>query len=120
MKHLTEKELAIIKEKLGSKKQELEEELLAIAKKDPRIEGNWKATYEDLEDEWDDSVHEVAEHDVKLSLEHSLELHLKRVVSAMDHIDKGTYGVCEVDGKPIPTERLMVAPETTKCEEHAG
>ena len=119
MKHLAEKDIAIIKEKLRTQKEELEEELRRIAVKDPRAKGNWKATYKNLGDDWDDNVHEVAELDVNLSLEHTLELHLKRVDGALDRIEKGTYGLCEVDGKPIPVERLMIAPETRRCEEHA-
>jgi DnaK suppressor protein len=36
---------------------------------------------------------------------------LERVDRALEKIDKGTYGLSEVSGQPIPRERLEAAPE---------
>ncbi len=118
MEHLTPEQLDTIRKKLEAKKADLVEQLSRIATKDPDIKGNWKATYRDIGDDWDDNVHEVAEHVVNLSLEQSLELHLKKVKSALERLDAGTYGTCETGGEDIPVERLMAYPETTRCQEH--
>jgi RNA polymerase-binding transcription factor DksA len=38
---------------------------------------------------------------------------------ALDRIENGTYGLCEVNGKPIPKARLRVIPWARYCVEHA-
>jgi RNA polymerase-binding transcription factor DksA len=43
-----------------------------------------------------------------------------RLRSALERIDAGTYGVCEVCGQPIPEARLEVRPDATRCVLHAA
>ena len=45
---------------------------------------------------------------------------IARLRSALERIDAGTYGVCEVCGQPIPAARLEVRPDATRCVQHAG
>ena len=45
---------------------------------------------------------------------------IARLQSALERIDAGTYGVCEVCGQPIPEARLEVRPDATRCVLHAG
>ena len=45
---------------------------------------------------------------------------IARLRSALERIDAGTYGVCEVCGQPIPEARLEVRPDATRCVQHAG
>jgi RNA polymerase-binding transcription factor DksA len=45
---------------------------------------------------------------------------LARLRSALERIDAGTYGVCEVCGRPIPEARLEVRPDATRCVLHAA
>jgi RNA polymerase-binding transcription factor DksA len=42
-----------------------------------------------------------------------------RLRGALERIDGGTYGVCEVCGREIPAERLEVRPDATRCVLHA-
>lgn len=44
---------------------------------------------------------------------------LHQVTLALARLDDGTYGVSEVSGKPIPSERLDVLPYTTMTVEEA-
>jgi YteA family regulatory protein len=39
----------------------------------------------------------------------------QRVDEALDHLDKGLYGICEDCGREIPEERLEAIPYTTLC-----
>ena len=41
------------------------------------------------------------------------------VQAALDRLAAGTYGRCEVCGRPIPAARLEARPTTTRCVEHA-
>ena len=43
-----------------------------------------------------------------------------RLRAALERIDAGTYGVCEVCGRPIPEARLEVRPDATRCVLHAA
>jgi DnaK suppressor protein len=44
-----------------------------------------------------------------------LESRLERVDRALAKLDEGTYGTCDVCGKPIDPRRLKAAPESTVC-----
>lgn len=46
--------------------------------------------------------------------------HLGEVDRAMDRLDAGDYGLCEVCGEPIPVARLEVRPAATTCVGCAG
>ena len=39
----------------------------------------------------------------------------ERIVRALEKIDEGTYGICDVCGEEIPAGRLRFAPESTLC-----
>jgi DnaK suppressor protein len=41
------------------------------------------------------------------------------LLAALDRLAAGTYGVCEVCGRPIPAGRLEARPAATRCVEHA-
>lgn len=42
---------------------------------------------------------------------------LKKIEKALDKIEAGTYGICEICGKEIPIERLEARPVTDLCIE---
>jgi RNA polymerase-binding transcription factor len=42
-----------------------------------------------------------------------------RLRAALERIQAGTYGICEVCGRPIPEARLDVRPDATRCVQHA-
>ena len=40
---------------------------------------------------------------------------IEKIKEALERIDNGTFGICEVCGKEIGEERLKARPVTTKC-----
>lgn len=52
-------------------------------------------------------------------LENAREL-LAKVQAAQRRMDKGTYGVCVISGKPIPIERLEALPYASTLVEYAN
>lgn len=56
----------------------------------------------------------------ELSIEQNTVDLLRKVEHALERIDAGKYGNCEVCGKPIPVERLDVLPYSTLCVEDAA
>lgn len=49
-----------------------------------------------------------------------VERDLSGVERALVRLDEGTYGVCEVCGRPIGDEVLSIAPLATRCSACAG
>ena len=61
---------------------------------------------------------ETFEREKDLSILEQVEAELADVEYALKRLDDGTYGTCEVDGKPIPEERLEAMPAARLCLEH--
>jgi len=51
-------------------------------------------------------------------LEEGAQQTLDQIDAALGRIEDGTYGRCEVDGEPIPEERLRALPWATLCIDH--
>ena len=66
-----------------------------------------------------DLATELYEREKDLSLKVHHEDELAKVNAALEKIEKGTYGVCEVCKEPIPYDRLVAIPYTSFCIEHA-
>ena len=50
----------------------------------------------------------------------SLNASVERVERALEKLADGTYGTCDVCGRPIPAARLDAKPESTTCVSCAG
>jgi YteA family regulatory protein len=61
---------------------------------------------------------ETFEREKDLSILEQIEGELADVEHALKRLDDGTYGTCEVDGEPIPEERLEALPATRFCLRH--
>ena len=55
------------------------------------------------------------EYEKELSIERNTVDLLHKVERALERIDDGTYGICEVCGSEIPIARLEVLPYATMC-----
>ena len=60
------------------------------------------------------------EMEMDLSIEQNSKELLEKVNRALKRMDAGTYGDCEVSGKPIPLARLEALPYATTTVENAG
>ncbi|MEW6726335.1 TraR/DksA C4-type zinc finger protein [Desulforudis sp. 1088] len=60
---------------------------------------------------------ETFERSKDLSLEENARLTIRAINDALQHMDNGTYGVCENCGREIPPERLEAVPYTTMCQD---
>jgi RNA polymerase-binding transcription factor DksA len=66
-----------------------------------------------------DTVSDKLEHELLLAELHREENTLAEVDAALARIESGTYGICEVTGKPIPAQRLRALPWTRVLREVA-
>jgi RNA polymerase-binding protein DksA len=60
------------------------------------------------------------EMEMDLSVQQNSRELLAKVRHAIDRMDHGTYGICEVSGKPIPIARLEALPYATTLVEWAN
>jgi RNA polymerase-binding transcription factor DksA len=57
----------------------------------------------------------VYEWEMNLALRESVEAKIKSIEFALERLDDGDYGLCEVCGQPIDPDRLEILPHTTLC-----
>ena len=117
---LSHEELAKIKQFLEDEQKKLTGELGGIAQKG--VGGEWKPVpppVSEVTSDSNDVADRFEEFDERLSTEHELATSLKDVTRALERIEEGNYGLCEVDGKPISLERLRANPSATTCVLHA-
>ncbi|MDP2637249.1 MAG: TraR/DksA C4-type zinc finger protein [bacterium] len=106
------------KQALLLKKQNLEQELSQFAKKDQNVKGDWDSKFPRVpEGNLEEAADEVEQYSETLPVEHTLELQLQDVDTALERIEKGTYGKCENCKKDISKERLQALPEAKLCSE---
>ena len=73
----------------------------------------------DFDENFADSAQVAAEHVENRTLAATLTDQLSDIEAALGRIDDGTYGFCEVCGKPISAARLEAMPSTRFCIDHA-
>lgn len=114
-------EISQYKKLLEIEKQQLESELSTVGRKNPSNNADWEPTPEKLDtDPADES--EVADaiesYESNSAILKHLETRLLEVNAALDKITAGTYGICEISGEPIETERLDANPAARTCIGH--
>ncbi|HWB89505.1 MAG TPA: TraR/DksA C4-type zinc finger protein [Acidimicrobiia bacterium] len=66
-----------------------------------------------------DQATETFEREQDLSIDESLQGKLGEIDAALERLDRGEYGTCQVCGRPIDDERLEALPATRFCRDHA-
>ena len=112
------KDLNKFKEKLEKQKKELRAMLERFAEEDDKPQGDWDTKFPNFDKRHlEEAADEVEEFDSLRSIEHSLELKLKRTNEALKKIENKDYGKCEECGSEIKKERLEVAPAAKECKD---
>ncbi len=98
----------------------LEKELANIGSKNPKNPADWEAVEHDDIDTAEDA--EVASSmetfENNQGVLDQLEKQLNNVKSALNKIETGEYGVCEVCGQDIEEDRLEANPSSATCKVH--
>ena len=118
---MNKNDIQYFKEKLLKEKAILEEELASIGKVNPDHPDDWNATPGKIEtdsadeNEVADKFEELEENQLILN---KLEPQYIEVKSALERIEKGTYGICEISGEVIEKERLEANPSARTSMKH--
>ncbi|MBM3256894.1 MAG: hypothetical protein FJY98_00990 [Candidatus Liptonbacteria bacterium] len=100
------KNLSQYKTELEKQKANLLEQIASHST--PEIMGN------DV-DSGDEETDEAEEQGNRLAIAQGLREDLTEIETALEKIQRGTYGICERCGKTIETEVLATAPESAMC-----
>jgi len=118
---MTKIELKHFEEKLRTELATLEKELATIGRKNPGNPADWEAK-PDVMDTLPADSNEVADsiesYEENTGILKQLEIRFNEVKTALEKIGSGSYGICEIDNKPIEVKRLEANPAATTCLEH--
>lgn len=117
---LSQQQLATFKSELQSLKNDLEERYKNNDHFD-LLSGHFHESVGELssyDNHPGDEGTELYEREKDIALNEHYRNEYKNINKALEAIDHGTYGKCEVCGKDIPVERLEALPTTTYCIEH--
>ncbi len=117
---MNKKDIQYFKTKLQKEKDVLEEELKSVGKRNPENPKEWEASSKRIVDSADenevaDKMEELEENQQILA---QLEKQMVEVEAALDRIEEGTYGVCEVGGDEIEKTRLEANSSARTCKKH--
>jgi len=116
-KHKTEKHKA----SLLAEKSILEKELETVGKKNPNNPADWEAVA--VEENIDiadrnnvaDGIEDYENNEAILD---QLEARLNEINIALQKIEAGAYGKCEISDEPIEEDRLEANPAARTCKKH--
>jgi DnaK suppressor protein len=114
-------EMEKFRELLLAEQARLEEELREIEARTSHLDESDRAIeMSAFEDAPADLASETFERERDLAIGESVEHVLQKVISALEKIDRGTYGRCDACGRPIKKARLKALPFATLCLECQG
>jgi RNA polymerase-binding transcription factor DksA len=117
---MTPEQVTHYKDLLLQEKSALEKELQSLGH---RTENNsdWVATPPPQDEAAPDHVDQadyVEDFEARIGELSVIETHYQDVLEALKKIDAGTYGICEISGQPIETDRLDAYPGARTCKAH--
>lgn len=114
-------EMITFRQQLVEEQARLEAELEEIESRTSRLDETERASemshYDDLPA---DLASETFEREKDLAIGESVHHLLLRVMSAIEKVDRGTYGLCDGCSKPIKKARLKAMPFATMCLDCQG
>jgi RNA polymerase-binding transcription factor DksA len=103
----------LIKIRLENDRKRLEDQLEQLKASRPTENRREGSPFGKREEE----ATETADLENRMALEKRTKDQLTEVENALDKFEKGTYGICEICGKPINPERLEALPQALYCME---
>ncbi len=117
---MTHEQTKHFKKRLEEELRAAEGELKGLGWKNPTT-GEWEATGGDIDqtateqDELGDRMEEYGENRAEID---EIEIRWKDIKRALQKIDEGVFGVCEISGEDIEEERLEANPSARTCKQH--
>lgn len=119
MSHVTKDQMNDLRAALEAESDSLGEELAAHGKLSG---GDWQGASSEqkgIEADPIDAADQIEELVTNVPLVEELEKRMHEVKDALERMEKGAYGNCEVCGAEIPMKRLAANPAAKTCVAHA-
>ncbi len=113
----TEKYKNLLEEDLSKIKESLNE----LGVKNPDVAGDWVERADDLDvvsADLNDVADRTEAYDERRATLAQLETRYNNITLALEKIEQGTYGICEVSGEQIEEDRLEANPSARTCKQH--
>ena len=114
-------DLEYFKDKLQKEQERLLAELKTVGRINPDNPEDWEPIPGEKDDgtaDKNDFADSIEEYEENTAILKQLEIELNEVKAALQKIEKGSYGVCEVSGDPIEKDRLEAYPAARTCKKH--
>ena len=121
MRKISQTDMEELRAALEVEKENLEEELAGHGRVQNET-GDWQGAsigFEGEEADPNDVADQIEELATNVPLVEELEHRHIDVAEALEKMDQGIYGICEVSGDPIPLDRLKANPAARTTLEHA-
>ena len=109
------------KKKLETEKKLLEKELGEVGRRNPDNLSDWEATPTKKDSSQADentTADNIEDYEENVAIVNTLETRYQDIKTSLDKIKNDKYGLCEICGKEIYTERLEANPSARTCREH--
>lgn len=107
-------DLDTFKQRLETERTQLQDEMNRLHDENIQLVGGDSVSH-GVSNHPGEAASQVMSRERNLAVYADLEFDLRRVEHALERIEDGTYGICEVCGNPIPVERLEAQPAATLC-----
>jgi len=110
------------KKKLEEEQERLISELKTVGRINPDNPNDWEPVPSEKGErqaDFNDMADGIESYEENTAILKQLEIELNEVKHALERIEKGTYGVCEVSNESIEKERLEAYPAAKTCKAHA-
>jgi RNA polymerase-binding transcription factor DksA len=121
-KKISQAELDSLRETLEAERDRLEEELSGHGRV-LNDAGDWEGAsigFDGEESDPNDAADQIEELVTNVPLVAELEERHTDIIEAIEKMDEGVYGICEVGNEMIPFERLKANPAARTCVEHSN
>lgn len=109
------------KQKLEKELADLEKDLKTVGRVNPANPKDWEALPPTKTlDESDpvDVADDIEKYEENTAVLKQLEIRYNEVKKALEKMENGSYGKCDICGKEIEPERLLANPAATVCKTH--
>jgi RNA polymerase-binding transcription factor DksA len=112
---LTKQELGDLRVRLEEERTQLDTQLVTIVDESFAASQSEMSGDVGLDDEAADAGTATFEREKDLSIENNVRDLLQKIERALRRMDEGTYGVCDICGKPIEKARVKALPYVDLC-----
>ncbi len=111
------------KKELELELESLNKELARLGIQNPKDASDWKLKKPEMDimnaDE-NEAADRNEEYHINSIVLDELTIRYKNIINALKKFENDTYGVCEISGDKIETERLDANPAARTCKKHIG